>query len=170
MHLHIDASQEGLGYLLSHPIEEDKEDSYRIQGQLVTLGSMGLSPAQSRYSTVKLEALALVHAVNKLDNYMCYCSNFRVFLDSKNLSDYMQLNLPDIKNSRIQRMLNRLRPYAIEVTHVRVETNYLANHLSRNPRGCPEAEEFDNYTPITICNKSYPTISSTRRWTPRTTT
>ena len=28
MHLHIDASQEELHYLLFHPIEEDKEDSY----------------------------------------------------------------------------------------------------------------------------------------------
>ena len=66
----------------------------------------------------------------------------------------MQMNLPDIKNSRIQRMLERLRPYAIEVTHVRGETNYITDHLSRNPRGGPEAEEFNNYTPITICNKS----------------
>ena len=40
------------------------------------------------------------------------------------------------------------------------ETNYLADHLSRNPRGGPEAEEFDNYTPITICNKSYRLISA----------
>ena len=51
-------------------------------------------------------------------------------------------------------MLERLRPYAIEVTHVRGETNYLADHLSRNPSGDKEAEEFDNHIPLTICNKS----------------
>ena len=38
VHLHINVSQEGLGYLLSHPIEEDKEDIYRMKRQLITLG------------------------------------------------------------------------------------------------------------------------------------
>ena len=133
---------------------------YRVQHQLVTLGSMGLSLTQSRYSTMELETLALVHAVNKLDFYLHYCPKIRVFSDSKNLSDYMQMNLPDIKNRRIQRMLDCLRPYAIEVTHCRGETNYLNDHLSRNPTSGPKAEEFEDCGLVTICNKSLRPINA----------
>ena len=62
VHLHIDASQDGLGYLLSHPMEGDKEDSYQMRRQLVTLGRTGLTETQSRHSNVELETLALVFA------------------------------------------------------------------------------------------------------------
>ena len=67
VHIHIDASQESLSYLLSHLIEDDKEDSYRMKRQLITLGFTGLTETQSRYSTIELETLALVFAVSKLD-------------------------------------------------------------------------------------------------------
>ena len=63
---------------------------------------------QSRYSTVELETLALVYAVNKLDYYRRYSSCIGVFTDSRNLTDYMQMCLPDIMNIRIQRMLECL--------------------------------------------------------------
>ena len=43
VHLHVDASQEGLGYLLSQPLEEEKEDSYSMERQLIILFSMGLN-------------------------------------------------------------------------------------------------------------------------------
>ena len=40
VHLHVDASQDGLGYLLSHPLEPEKQDNYRLQRQIVTLAGM----------------------------------------------------------------------------------------------------------------------------------
>ena len=83
VHLHVDASQEGLGYLLSHPLEPDKEDSYRLQRQLVTLGSTGLTNTQFRYSTVELECLALVHAVSKLDYFLRHSNLIKVYTDSQ---------------------------------------------------------------------------------------
>ena len=46
VHLHIDASQDGLGYLLSHTMEGDKEDSYHMRGYAVTLGSTGLTETE----------------------------------------------------------------------------------------------------------------------------
>ena len=104
-----------------------------MKRQLITLGSTGLSETQSRYSTVDLETLALVYAVNKLENYLRYCSSIRVFMDSKNLADYMQMALPDIKNNQIQRMLERLRPYAIEVTHVRGRDQLPRRPLEQEP-------------------------------------
>ena len=51
-----------------------------------------------------------------------------------------------------------LRPYAIEVTHVRGETNFLADNLSRHPPG--NKEEFHNYTPFPLCNKSLRLMTS----------
>ena len=139
--------------MLSHPIDPDKED--RMRRQLVTLGSTGLTETQSRYSTVELETLALVFTVPKLDYYLRYSSHIKVFTESRNLSDYWKMALPDIKNNRIQKMLEKLRPYAMEIVHVRGETNFLPDLMSRSPIGDKEAQEFHNYTAPSIRNKSY---------------
>ena len=59
LHIHTDASSKGLGFIMSQPLEGDKEDIYRLKRKIVTLGSTGLTPTQSRYSAVKLEELAI---------------------------------------------------------------------------------------------------------------
>ena len=128
-----------------------------MRRQLITRGSTGLTETQSRYSTVELETLALVFAVSKLDYYLRHSSCIRVFTDSRNLTDYWKMALPDIKNSRIQRMLEPIRPYAIHITHVKGETNFLPNYLSRNPTGDKEAPEFTTFNSPSIRNE-LPTV------------
>ena len=62
IHLHTDASNTGMGYILSQPRNKeaaDKEDHYRTERNLITLGSCGLSPTQTRYSTIEQEFLAI---------------------------------------------------------------------------------------------------------------
>ena len=63
------------------------------------------------------------------------------------------MHLMDIRNSRIQQMVEKLRPYNITTTYVKSETNYIPDRLSRNPRDTREAQEIETPTP-TICNKS----------------
>ena len=45
--------------------------------------------------------------MDKLEFYLRYYGNIRVFTDSKNLGDYINMNLPDIKNSRIKGMVKK---------------------------------------------------------------
>ena len=46
LHLHTDASNNGLGFILSQPHKEEKKDfyeNYNIKRNILTLGSAGLS-------------------------------------------------------------------------------------------------------------------------------
>merc|ERR1711954_623079 len=55
LHLHTDASNNGLGYILSQPLKREKKEkyeNYNIRRNLVTLGSAGLSDTQQRYSAL----------------------------------------------------------------------------------------------------------------------
>ena len=63
------------------------------------------------------------------------------------------MNLPEIKNSCIHRMVEKLRPWSITTMHMKGNTNFLPDRLSRNPRDTREAQEFKTPSP-TICNKS----------------
>ena len=53
IHIHTDASSQGLGFILSQPHkDEGKEntDHYRMKQNIITLGSAGLTSTQERYS------------------------------------------------------------------------------------------------------------------------
>ena len=129
LHIHTDASAAGLGFVLSQPLEDDKEDMYRLKRKIVTLGSAGLTPAQTRYSAVELEALAIFYAVSKLDYFTRYAPLVEVFTDSKTCVDYLNMDLSKIKNSRILTIMEKLRSYNIKARHVGGETNFLPDRL-----------------------------------------
>ena len=66
LHLHTDASNNGLGYILSQPHKYEKNkssDNYNIKHNIVTLGSAGLSSTQERYSAGEQECLTVLHAI-----------------------------------------------------------------------------------------------------------
>ena len=92
---------------MSQPLMGDKEDMYWLKRKIVTLGSTGLTPTQSRYSTVELEALAIYYAVSKLDYFTRYAPLVEVFTDSKTCVDYLNIDLSDIKNTRILRNMEK---------------------------------------------------------------
>ena len=85
---------------MSQPLEENYEDMVRLRRIIVTLRSTGLTPAQSRYSTVELEALAIYYAVSKLDYFTRFATFMEVFIDSRTCVDYLNMELLDIKNTR----------------------------------------------------------------------
>ena len=120
-----------------------------------------MTKTQSCYSTVELECLALVFAISKLDYYLRYSNLIKVYTDSKNLCDYWNMSLPDIKNSRISKMIEKLHPYSIQMEHVRGETHFLPDYLSRNPKeGRQEAPEISTFTNPSICNRSFRLLTS----------
>merc|ERR1711954_453840 len=100
LHLHTDASNNGLGYILSQPHKEEKKENYEnynIKRNLVTLGSAGLSDTQQRYSAGEKECLAVLHAIQKVDHYIRGTPEVKVFTDNKNLKDYFSMGLSEIQ-------------------------------------------------------------------------
>ena len=57
-------------------------------------------------------------------------------------------------------MIEKLRPYAIQITHVRGETNFFPDYLSRNPTGDKEAPEITTFNSPSICNKRFRLLTS----------
>ena len=151
IHIHTDASNNGLGFILSQPqtqSEKENEDHYRRKRNIITLGSAGLTSAQERYSTGEQEALAVLHAIQKCDFYVSGAKKIVVYFDNKNLVDYFKMPLHDIKNERILKFRGKLLGYPIELVHVKGETHKLADRLSRYPDNnnkCTDLE--DKFTP-----------------------
>ena len=99
LHLHTDASNNGLGFILSQPHKDEKKndyENYNIKRNIVTLGSAGLSDTQQRYSAGEQECLAVLHAVQKVDHYVCGAPEVKIFTDDKNLKDYFSMGLSEI--------------------------------------------------------------------------
>ena len=114
LHLHTDASNNGLGYILSQPHKDEKNkssDNYNIKRNIVTLGSAGLSSTQERYSAGEQECLAVLHAIQKTDHYVRGAPEVTVFTDNKNLKDYFSMGLSEIKNERILKFREKLLGY-----------------------------------------------------------
>ena len=58
---------------------------YKDRLALIQCGSASLSPTQSRYSTVELECLAIIHAIQKCHYYLAGVQQFEVWTDHRPL-------------------------------------------------------------------------------------
>ena len=111
IHLHTDASSQGLGFILSQPHKDEEKrnsDHYCMKRNFITLGSAGLTSTQERYSSGEQECLAVLHAIQKTNFYMRGAQKIVVFSDNKNLCDYFNIGLHDIKNEHILKFREKL--------------------------------------------------------------
>ena len=58
---------------------------YKYKLALIQCGSASLSPTQSRYSTVELDCLAIVHGIQKCNYYLAGITRFEVWTDHRPL-------------------------------------------------------------------------------------
>ena len=110
-HIHCDASNIGIGYLLSQPTDKNhnpNDDHYRLKRNIIQLGSAGLTPTQTRYSTIEQEMLSVLWAITKCDFYVRYASEIKIFCDNKNISDIFKMPFSDIRNQRLLRMREKM--------------------------------------------------------------
>ena len=157
LHLHTDASNNGLGFILSQPHKDEKNkssDSYNIKHNIITLGFAGLSSTQERYSVGEQECLAVLHAIQKTDYYVRGAPKVTVFTDNKNLSDYFKMGLSEIKNERILEFREKLLGYNLEFIHVKGSTHSVADRLSRYPEKKNKCLDLEDRFVPTVASKS----------------
>ena len=101
--------------------------------KLVTCGSKALRLTQQHYARIELECLVVHFAVTK-----CYFSlkglpHFTVATDHKPLEGVFKKDLFEVNNPRLQRIREKLLPYAFTLKWVAGKTHLIADALSWAP-------------------------------------
>jgi transposase InsO family protein len=117
--LEVDASMKGLGACL---LQDNKPVAY---------ASKSLSTAQSNYSNIEREMLAVVFGITRFHTYL-YGKRFVVHSDHKPLEMISRKPLTSAP-PRLQRLLVKIQGYDFEITYRPGSTMVLSDTLSRLP-------------------------------------
>ena len=126
---------------------------YKDKLALIQCGSASLSPTQSRYSTVELECLAIIHAIQKCHYYLAGVSKFEVWTDHRPLMGAFGKHLHTMQNQRLMRMREKVTFYNFSVIWTPRKNHHIADALSRAPVFGPcemtfEPEQLEHYLRI----------------------
>ncbi|UYV75353.1 K02A2.6-like [Cordylochernes scorpioides] len=135
--LATDASQIGVGAVLSHIIEG--------QERPIMFASWTLSEAEQNYSQIEKEALAIIYGVTKFHQFI-YGRKFILITDHKPLVTILgsRSGIPTLSTSRLQRWALILSAYTYDIKFRRTQYHGNADLLSRFPVGCEEIPRLNN--------------------------
>ncbi|UYV72016.1 K02A2.6-like, partial [Cordylochernes scorpioides] len=124
--LATDASQIGVGAVLSHVIEGQEKP--------IMFASRTLSGAERNYSQIEREALAIIYGVTKFHQFI-YGRQFSLITDHKPLVSILgpRAGIPTLSTSRLQRWGLTLAAYTYEIKLRRTQDHGNADLLSRLP-------------------------------------
>ena len=135
--LATDWCTEGIGFCLLQKMCAciDKTPTCCKQGwKLVFCGSKFTSPAESRYSPVEGECLAVAWSLRKAKYYVAGCENLIVAVDHKPLLGLLnKKGLDQIENNRLCKLKEKTMSYRFGIIHVPGLKNKIADAESRYP-------------------------------------
>lgn len=129
--LQTDASEVGVGAILYQRGTQPHEK------RIISHVSKKLNSAQTRYSAVERECLAIIFAVDKFRPYL-EARKFELLTDSAALK---WLQTARDNNSKLTRWALTLGTYTFDIKHVPGTQNEAADALSRNPADGPTVDE-----------------------------
>ena len=102
--------------------------------KLCLVGSRFTTPAESRYSPVEGEALAVVYALHQTRYYILGCRNLIVATDHKPLLKILNDKpLAEITNRRLLNLKEKTLPYSFTIVHISGRKNTGPDAVSRYP-------------------------------------
>ena len=134
--LQTDASRlNGLGYAL---LQKDESDVWR----LIQCGSRFLADAESRYSTIELELLAVTWSMWKCSYFLMGIS-FGLVTDHRPLLPILdKFTLDQIANPRLQRLREKIAAFTFRTSWLKGSALCLPDALSRAPVSRPTADDI----------------------------
>ena len=147
--LQCDASQSGLSAALLQ------------NGQPIAYASRALTPAETRYTQIEKELLAIVFACERFNSYIYGLEGIKVESDHKPLESIFLKPL-HAAPQRLQRMPLRLQRYNLVIQYKKGKEMYLADTLSRAPlpdiSSCEfvhELEEIDHKELLPVSSEQW---------------
>ena len=144
LNLFTDASVDGFSFILTQERKTMIDDKEKTIRDIIYLGSTSLTETQKRYSPVELESLALAWAVGKCHYYLYEAPQIFHYTDSTGVVGLRKKDLSEVRNPRIQRILEKVIPYNISSIHIPASRNGISDYFLRYPstKKCM-AEEFN---------------------------
>ena len=127
--INTDASGKAIGSVL---MQEDGDGGVNV----ISTTSRILKPAEQRYTTCEKELLAIVDA---LQRFKIHIHGQKVILNTDNQA-LTFLNKCVITSNRVARWIAEIQQFDLEIRHIKGVDNYLADILSRHPKGLTDKQ------------------------------
>ena len=146
--LQTDASRlNGIGYALL----QEHDGVWR----LVQCGSRFLADVETRYSTIELEMLAVVWAMNKCKYYLLGLPQFMHITDHKPLIPVLNsYTLDFIENPRLQRLREKISRFVFKSSWRKGKELCIPDALSRAPVDTPKEEDTSLGNETSVCMRN----------------